>query len=124
MHALRVLEAAEKGRSSVVEAAANKVAHTEVCQRIARAALDLGAEALVRGGALEFLWRQSAWETIGGRTSEVMRGVVARQGLGLGGGKVGFRALAAPASFQHAALAARCGSRRSDAGAFVGRWAR
>jgi len=86
VHALRVLEAAEKGRSSVVEAAANKVAHTEVCQRIARAALDLGGpEGVVRGEGLEFLWRQSAWETIGGGTSEVMRGVVARQGLGLGG---------------------------------------
>ena len=44
-----------------------------------------GAEALVTGGRVELLWRQSLWETIGGGTSEVMRGVVARQGLGLGG---------------------------------------
>ncbi len=86
MHALRVVDAMRRGRSGAVEAAANKVAHTVVCQRIARAALDLvGSEALVRGATVEFLWRQSLWETIGGGTSEVMRGVVARQGLGLGG---------------------------------------
>jgi alkylation response protein AidB-like acyl-CoA dehydrogenase len=80
-----VVDAVQKGRSGVVEAAANKVAYTETCQAIARGALELGgAEALVRG-PIEFLWRQSLWETIGGGTSEVMRGVVARQGLGLGG---------------------------------------
>jgi alkylation response protein AidB-like acyl-CoA dehydrogenase len=85
MHALRVLEAAVKGRISTLEAAANKVAHTEACQRIARAALEIGGpEALVRGTTLEFLYRQSTWETIGGGTSEMMRGVVAKQGLGLG----------------------------------------
>jgi alkylation response protein AidB-like acyl-CoA dehydrogenase len=85
MHGLRVVDAVQKGRSGVVEAAANKVAYTETCQAIARGALELGgAEALVRG-PIEFLWRQSLWETIGGGTSEVMRGVVARQGLGLGG---------------------------------------
>jgi alkylation response protein AidB-like acyl-CoA dehydrogenase len=60
------------------------VAHTEVAQEIARAALELGgAEALVVENGLELLWRQSLWETIGGGTSEIMRGVVARQGLGL-----------------------------------------
>jgi alkylation response protein AidB-like acyl-CoA dehydrogenase len=86
MHALRVLDALRRGRSGTVEAAANKVTHTLACQRIARAALELGGPAaLVRGERVEFLWRQSLWETIGGGTSEVMRGVVARQGLGLGG---------------------------------------
>jgi len=86
MHALIVLQAVQKGRSSAVEAAANKVAHTQICQSIARAAFELGGvDALVRGTSLEFLWRQSAWETIGGGTSEVMRGVVARHSLGLGG---------------------------------------
>jgi alkylation response protein AidB-like acyl-CoA dehydrogenase len=85
-HALRVLDAMQRGRSGAVEAAANKVIHTVVCQDIARAALDLGGpEALVEGSRVELLWRQSLWETIGGGTSEVMRGVVARQGLGLGG---------------------------------------
>ena len=86
MHALRVLDAMQKGRPAVVEAAANKVVHTVVCQQIARAVVDLaGPEALVDGARPALLWCQSLWETIGGGTSEVMRGVVARQGLGLGG---------------------------------------
>jgi alkylation response protein AidB-like acyl-CoA dehydrogenase len=86
--ALRIVEAMEKGRESGALAAANKVAHTECAQRIAEAGLELGGpEALAADGPIEFLWRQSLWETIGGGTSEVMRGVVARQGLGLGGGR-------------------------------------
>jgi 3-oxocholest-4-en-26-oyl-CoA dehydrogenase alpha subunit len=83
--ALRVLDAMQKGRGGVAEAAANKVVHTEVCQEIARAAVDFGGpEALLAGERVELLWRQSLWETIGGGTSEVMRGVVAKQALGLG----------------------------------------
>jgi alkylation response protein AidB-like acyl-CoA dehydrogenase len=86
MHALHVLDAMCKGRPAAVDAAANKVVHTIVCQQIARAAVELGGEAaLVQGSRPELLWRQSLWETIGGGTSEVMRGVVAKQGLGLGG---------------------------------------
>jgi alkylation response protein AidB-like acyl-CoA dehydrogenase len=86
VHGLRVLDAVAKGRAGAVEAAANKVAHTVVCQKIARAALDLGGPAaLVQDSLVAFLWLQSTWETIGGGTSEVMRGIVARQGLGLGG---------------------------------------
>jgi alkylation response protein AidB-like acyl-CoA dehydrogenase len=85
-HSLRVLDAMQHGRPGIVEAAANKVAHTVACQNIARAALDFGGPgALVEGARVEQLWRQSLWETIGGGTSEVMRGVVAKQGLGLGG---------------------------------------
>jgi hypothetical protein len=85
-HALRVLDAMQRGRPAVVEAAANKVVHSLACQKIARAALDFGGpEALVHGARVELLWRQSLWETIGGGTSEVMRGVVAKQGLGLAG---------------------------------------
>lgn len=84
--ALQVAEAAERGRDAAVLAAANKLAHTETAQHIARVALDLGgAAALAADAPVEFLWRQSLWETIGGGTSEVMRGVVARAGLGLGG---------------------------------------
>jgi alkylation response protein AidB-like acyl-CoA dehydrogenase len=76
----------QKGQPGVVEAAANKVAQSVVCQNIARAALDLGGpEALVEGTFVEHLWRQSMWETIGGGTSEIMLSVVARQGLGLSG---------------------------------------
>jgi len=86
MHGLLVLDAMQKGRPAVVEAAANKVVHTVVCQKISRAVVELGGpEALVHGSRPELLWRQSMWETIGGGTSEVMRGVVAKQALGLGG---------------------------------------
>jgi alkylation response protein AidB-like acyl-CoA dehydrogenase len=85
MLGLRVLDAMLRGRPGVVEAAANKVFQSEVCQRIARAAFDLGGpEALADTARVNTLWRQSLWETIGGGTSEVMRSVVARQGLGLG----------------------------------------
>jgi alkylation response protein AidB-like acyl-CoA dehydrogenase len=83
---LRVLDAMLRGHSGVVEAASNKLFHTIVCQHIARAALDFGGpDALVEGGRLGTLWRQSMWETIGGGTSEIMRGMVAKQALGLGG---------------------------------------
>jgi alkylation response protein AidB-like acyl-CoA dehydrogenase len=76
----------QRRRGGAVEAAANKIIHTVTCQRIARAAMDLlGPEGLVSGIRAELLWRQSLWETIGGGTSEIMRGVVARQGLGLAG---------------------------------------
>ena len=40
--------------------------------------------ALDQGTPMEFLWRQSISETIGGGTSEVMRGLIARVALGLG----------------------------------------
>lgn len=81
---LVLLDAIGRGEAGVVEAAGNKLAGSEATQHIARAAVELGgAEALVRGTTTEFLWRQSISETIGGGTSEVMRGVVARLGLGL-----------------------------------------
>ena len=84
--ALRVLDAMQKGRSGTLEAAASKVAHTLACQEVARAAMDLGGpETLLDGCRINTLWRQSLWETIGGGTTEIMRGVVAKQGLGLGG---------------------------------------
>jgi alkylation response protein AidB-like acyl-CoA dehydrogenase len=82
--ALLMLEAVELGRPAVVEAAYNKLTGSEVAQEIARAALDFGApEALVQGTTVEFLWRQSVSETIGGGTSEVLRSVIARNRLGL-----------------------------------------
>ncbi len=83
-HALAMLEAVQDGRDAAVEAAANKLAGTEAAQAVARVAGDLGApESVVAGPRLEFLWRQSICETIGGGTSEIMRGVIAAQGLGL-----------------------------------------
>lgn len=84
VQALRVLDAMQRGLPGVVEAAANKVLHTVVAQEIARVAVDLGGpEALLEGSRPQLLWRQSLWETIGGGTSEIMRGVVAKQALGL-----------------------------------------
>jgi hypothetical protein len=79
-----LLGAVQAGSAAVVEAACNKLAASETAQHIARAALELGGpETLVRGSMIEFLWRQSISESIGGGTSEVMRGVVARMGLQL-----------------------------------------
>jgi alkylation response protein AidB-like acyl-CoA dehydrogenase len=86
VHALRVLDALQRGRPGAVEAAASKIVHTSACQRIARAAFAWGGPAsLCAGARVQTLWLQSLWETIGGGTSEIMRGIVARQGLGLGG---------------------------------------
>jgi len=83
--ALEMVAAVQSGKPAVLEAAYNKLVGSETCQAIARAACDLGhPSALVRGTAVEFLWRQSLSETIGGGTSEVMRGLIARMGLGLG----------------------------------------
>jgi alkylation response protein AidB-like acyl-CoA dehydrogenase len=82
---LLMLSAVEADRPAAVEAARNKLAGSELAQRIARTALDLGAtDVLVSGTWLEFLWRQSLCESIGGGTSEIMRGVIARTALGLG----------------------------------------
>ncbi len=81
--ALAVVEAMARGESGVVEAAANKVAHTEACQRIVRAAFDLGGDAALDDPDLALLWGVSTYETIGGGTSEIMRGIVAKQALGL-----------------------------------------
>jgi alkylation response protein AidB-like acyl-CoA dehydrogenase len=76
----------QRGLPGVVEAAVSKVVSSEACQQVARAALEFGGpEAVVHGGRVELLYRQSMWETIGGGTSEIMRGVVAKQGLGLAG---------------------------------------
>jgi alkylation response protein AidB-like acyl-CoA dehydrogenase len=86
MHGLRVLDCLQKKRSALVEAAANKVAHTDACASIAATAMEFGAaEAIVQGSRPDILWRASIWEPIGGGTSEIMRSVVARHGLGLTG---------------------------------------
>jgi alkylation response protein AidB-like acyl-CoA dehydrogenase len=68
--ALRVVELTQAGRSAVVEAAANKVFHTELSQEIAQRAFAWGGtETLVAGHRVQQLWRQSLWETIGGGRS-------------------------------------------------------
>ncbi|MBK7977923.1 MAG: acyl-CoA dehydrogenase family protein [Deltaproteobacteria bacterium] len=83
MHALRVLDAMARGVSAVADAAANKVAHTIACQKIARAAFDLGGAAALADPRIRLIWQVATYETIGGGTSEIMRGIVARQSLGL-----------------------------------------
>lgn len=86
MHALRVLDCMQQQRTAVVEAAANKVAHTNACAAIAATAMEFGAaEAVVEGSRPDVLWRASIWEPIGGGTSEIMRSLVARHALGLTG---------------------------------------
>jgi alkylation response protein AidB-like acyl-CoA dehydrogenase len=72
----------EDGRDSAVIAAAHKLYLSELCQEIARIVTSVGSpDALIYGTEVEFLWRQSILETIGGGTSEIMRGIVARKGL-------------------------------------------
>ena len=86
MHGLRVLDAMQSGLDAATKAAANKVVHTLACQEIARSVVEFGgAEALVHGSRPEMLWCQTMWETIGGGTTEIMRGVVAKGELGLAG---------------------------------------
>jgi len=85
MLALGVVAAMQRGESGAVEAAANKVAHSEVCQQIVRAAFDFGGNAALLEPRLALLWGVSTYETIGGGTSEIMRGIIAKQALGLAG---------------------------------------
>lgn len=83
MHALTVLDAMQRGDAGVVEAAANKVHHTEVCQNIVRTCFDVGGAEALADPQLALLWGVSMYETIGGGTSEIMRSIVAGQALGL-----------------------------------------
>jgi alkylation response protein AidB-like acyl-CoA dehydrogenase len=85
MHGLLVLDAMQKGRPAAAAAAANKIAHTRACQKIARTVADFGGpEALMADSRPDLLWRHALWETIGGGTTEIMAGIVAREALGLG----------------------------------------
>ncbi|MDA3623998.1 acyl-CoA dehydrogenase family protein [Saccharopolyspora sp. WRP15-2] len=82
--ALALLGEVISGEPSAVPAAYHKLAGTVLAQDIARAGLEFGSsEAFVKGTDAEFMWRQSILETIGGGTSEVMRGLIARQEFGL-----------------------------------------
>lgn len=82
--ALALLGQVISGEPSAVPAAYHKLAGTLLTQDIARAGIEFGApETLITGTDTEFLWRQSILETIGGGTSEVMRGLIARQEFGL-----------------------------------------
>jgi alkylation response protein AidB-like acyl-CoA dehydrogenase len=84
--ALETLAAMEAGIDATVPAARVKLLGTEVAQRIARTSMDLGwPESADEGDDLAFLWSQTVMETIAGGTSEIMRGLIARQALGLRG---------------------------------------
>ena len=83
--ALRLLQVAVNGGEAAVEAAANKVTHTRVLQSIARTAMAIGGpEGLLETSGIELLWRQTMTESIGGGTTQIMQGIIARQELGLG----------------------------------------
>jgi alkylation response protein AidB-like acyl-CoA dehydrogenase len=84
--ALRTLAAMEAGRDAAVPAARAKLLGTVTAQRIARVSMDLGwPESADESDDLAFLWSQTVMETIAGGTSEIMRGLIARQALGLRG---------------------------------------
>lgn len=88
--ALRLLQVAVNGGDAAIEAAANKVTHTRVLQSVARTAMAIGGpEGLLEDSGIELLWRQTMTESIGGGTTQIMQGIIARQQLGLlsGGGK-------------------------------------
>jgi 3-oxocholest-4-en-26-oyl-CoA dehydrogenase alpha subunit len=83
--ALSLLQVTIAGGDAALEAASNKVTHTRVLQSIARTAIAIGgAEGLLAESGIEMLWRQTMTESIGGGTTQIMQGIVARQGLGLG----------------------------------------
>jgi alkylation response protein AidB-like acyl-CoA dehydrogenase len=83
--ALSLLQVAVAGGDAAVVAAANKVTHTRVLQSIARTAIAIGGpEGLLEEAGIELLWRQTMTESIGGGTTQIMQGIIARQALGLG----------------------------------------
>ncbi|QBQ99079.1 acyl-CoA dehydrogenase family protein [Paraburkholderia pallida] len=88
VQSLRVVEAVERGWAASAEAAANKLVHARAIQNIARAAMELGGPGiLLDEEGIELLWRQTMTESIGGGTTEVMTGIVAKNRLGLGGSR-------------------------------------
>lgn len=82
---LATLAEMEAGGSGVVPAARTKYRGSVLAQEIARTALDVGGPAAVTAEApFGFLWQQTFMETIAGGTSEILLGIVAREGLHLG----------------------------------------
>jgi alkylation response protein AidB-like acyl-CoA dehydrogenase len=82
--ALRTLELMERGDDTTVAAACTKLLGTTVSQHIARLGMERGWPELAdEDDPLRFLWSQTVMETIAGGTSEILRGVISRQALGL-----------------------------------------
>ncbi|MDG4834374.1 acyl-CoA dehydrogenase family protein [Solwaraspora sp. WMMD1047] len=83
--ALTTVAAMERGGDGIVEAARAKLLASRAVQRMARIPFDAGdVTATDLAGDQAFLWHETVMETIAGGTSEVMLGMVARHGLGLG----------------------------------------
>jgi alkylation response protein AidB-like acyl-CoA dehydrogenase len=83
--ALSTVAAMERGGDGIVEAARAKLLASRAVQRMARIPFDAGDLAATDlAGDQAFLWHETVMETIAGGTSEVMLGMVARHGLGLG----------------------------------------
>jgi alkylation response protein AidB-like acyl-CoA dehydrogenase len=81
--ALKVLSAGQ-GPEASLAAAENKRASTDAIQAIARAAMEFGCPQAVLGSSItDLLWGQTTEESIGGGTSEIMTGIIARLGLRL-----------------------------------------
>jgi 3-oxocholest-4-en-26-oyl-CoA dehydrogenase alpha subunit len=73
------------GGTGVLPAARTKYRGSVLAQQIARTALDIGGPAAITHDApFGFLWQQTFMETIAGGTSEILLGIVAREGLHLG----------------------------------------
>ena len=83
--ALCTVAAMEDGGDGVVEAARAKLLASRAVQRMARIPFDAGdLSVTATAGVHAFLWHETVMETIAGGTSEVLLGMVARHGLGLG----------------------------------------
>lgn len=82
---LVTLGAIESGGDAPVSAARAKLLGSALTQRIAAVGMELGAPSMLDDDEdLAFLWSQAVMETIAGGTSEIMRGLLARQVFGLG----------------------------------------
>jgi alkylation response protein AidB-like acyl-CoA dehydrogenase len=74
------------GRDTAVPAARQKVLGIGVIQAISRFPLEWGdASQLLVGEPFEFMWRECVLESVAGGTSEVMKSIIARRALGMGG---------------------------------------
>jgi len=66
------------------EIAANKIAHVQTIQGIARFAMEIGGpEAFLADSAPSLHWAQTITEAVGGGTTEIMESLVSRRRLGL-----------------------------------------
>ena len=88
----RTISLQEHGQVPNREASASKVFGTELLQRVANIGMEIlglygqikrGSTSAVLQGRFEFLYLDSVFVTIGARSSEINRNVIATRGLGL-----------------------------------------